>query len=66
MKGLWKSRAAHRSQVSATMKDVPKVCSYCGTVGHNRRGCPKLHPKQESVQVSCAVFQNFCQVAGIV
>ena len=50
MKGLWKSNADRRSQISATMKDIPKVCSYCGIVGHNRRGCPKLHPEKQHTE----------------
>ncbi len=58
MKGLWKNSATRRSQVSASLMDKPKVCSYCGTVGHNRRGCPKLHPQKqhtEKVRVSVCV-----------
>ena len=60
MKGLWKNSATRRSQVSASLMDKPKVCSYCGTVGHNRRGCPKLHPQKqhtEKVRVSVRVSE---------
>ena len=61
MKGLWKNSTTRRSQVSASLMDKPKVCSYCGTVGHNRRGCPKLHPEKqhtEKVRVNvCIVFR---------
>ena len=58
MKGLWKSNTTRRSQVSASMKNKPKVCSYCGTVGHNRLGCPQLHPeKQHTEKVRLAVVK---------
>ncbi|DBA74506.1 TPA: hypothetical protein ACH3X2_000969 [Trebouxia sp. C0005] len=50
MKGLWKNSTTRRSQVSASLMDKPKVCSYCGTVGHNRRGCPKLHPQKQHTE----------------
>lgn len=50
-KESWQN-TSRRSQVSKTLTERPKVCSYCGTTGHNRRGCPKLHPdKQYIVQV---------------
>ncbi|KAL3136401.1 hypothetical protein ABBQ38_005658 [Trebouxia sp. C0009 RCD-2024] len=45
---------SRRSQVSKTLKDRPKVCSFCGETGHNKLGCPTLHPEKAQEKLATA------------
>ena len=40
----------NRERTSKSMMHRPKVCSYCGQEGHNRKGCPELKQKEAEAE----------------
>ena len=40
----------NRERTSKSMMHRPKMCSYCGQEGHNRKGCPELKQKEAEAE----------------